>query len=107
MSLRIAEVDQDTIAHVLRDEPAEAANRLRDAFLIGRNDLAQVLRVHAGREGRRADEVREHYRDLTTFGGVLGGRFWSGRDRYLALRTNHDWRSTKLSDCAQHFPAMP
>ena len=31
----------------------EAAHRLGDAFLIGRNNLPQVLRVHAGGERRR------------------------------------------------------
>jgi putative copper resistance protein D len=40
MGLRIAEIHQDTVAHVLRDEPAETTHALRDAFLIGRNDLA-------------------------------------------------------------------
>jgi hypothetical protein len=47
MRLRVAEVDKDTIAHVLRYEPAEA-HGLGDAFLIGRYDLAQVLRVPCG-----------------------------------------------------------
>ena len=72
MRLRIAEVYEDTVAHVLRHEPAEALDSLGDAFLIGGNDLAQVLRVHAGGECRRADEVREHHRDLAALGGVLG-----------------------------------
>ena len=78
MGLRIAEVDEDTVAHVFRHEAAEAAHRLGDAFLIGRNDLAQVLRVHAGGERRRADEVREHHRDLAALGGVLGLRLHCG-----------------------------
>ena len=52
MGLRVAEVDEHTIAHVLRDEAAEATHGLRDALLVGRNDLAEVFRVHARREGR-------------------------------------------------------
>jgi Cupin superfamily (DUF985) len=64
MRLRVAEIHQHAVAHVLRHEPAEAANGLRDAFLIGRNDLAQVLWVHAGGERCRTHEVREHDRDL-------------------------------------------
>ena len=40
MRLRIAEIDEHAVAHVLRDEPTEAAHGLGDAFLIGRNDLA-------------------------------------------------------------------
>ena len=49
VGLRIAEVDQDAVAHVLRHEAAEALHGLRDALLIGRNDLAEVFRVHARR----------------------------------------------------------
>ena len=52
VGLRIAEVDQDPVAHVLRDEAAEALHGLGDALLIGRNDLAEVFRVHARRERR-------------------------------------------------------
>ncbi len=47
VGLGIPEVDQDAVAHVLRYEAAEALHSLRDALLIGRNDLAEVFRVHA------------------------------------------------------------
>ena len=47
--LRITEIDQYAVAHVLRYEAAEAQHGLCDAFLIGRNDLAEIFRVHAGR----------------------------------------------------------
>jgi hypothetical protein len=73
MRLRIAKINQHAVAHVFRHEPAEAAHGLGNAFLIGRNDLAQVLRVHSGRQRRRTDQVREHHRDLAALGGVLGG----------------------------------
>ena len=69
--LRIAEVHEHAIAHVLRYEPAEALHSLGDALLIGGDDLAQVLRVHTGRECGRTDKVREHHRDLTALCGVL------------------------------------
>jgi hypothetical protein len=49
MSLGITEVDENAVAHVLRYEAAEATHGLRDALLIGRDDLAEVFRVHAGR----------------------------------------------------------
>ena len=42
----VAEVDQHPVAHELRDETAEATHGLRDARLIGRNDLAEIFRVH-------------------------------------------------------------
>ena len=35
VGLRIAEIDEDAIAHVLRHEAAEALHGLGDAFLIG------------------------------------------------------------------------
>ena len=73
MRCRIAEVNQHTVAHISGDEAPEAAHGLGDAPLIGRNDLAQVLRVHTGGERRRTDKVREHHGDLAALGGVLGG----------------------------------
>jgi hypothetical protein len=35
MGLWIAEVHEDAVAQIFRDEPAEATYRLGDAFLIG------------------------------------------------------------------------
>ena len=72
MGLRIAEIHEDAVAHVLRHEPAEALHGPGDALLIGGNDLAQVLRVHPGGERRRTDEVREHHRDLATLCASCG-----------------------------------
>ena len=97
MRLRIAEVDQDAVAHVFRHEAVEAAHGLGDAFLIGRNDFAQVLGVHAGRERRRTDKVREHHRDLAAFGGVPRGRVCCRRiGGAVGLRLHHhaarQWR---------------
>ena len=84
VGLGVAEVDQNTIAHVLRDEPTEALHGLGDALLVGRNDLAEIFRVHARRERRRADQVGEHHRHLTALGAVFGRCAWStGRGRYV------------------------
>jgi hypothetical protein len=49
VGLRITEIDQHSVAHVPRNEAAEATYGLRDAVLIARNDLAKVLRVHPHR----------------------------------------------------------
>ena len=84
MGLRIAKIHEHPVAHIVRHEPAEAADGFRDTFPIGGNDLAQVLRVHAGGKCRRTDKVREHHRDLAALGGVTRcdgcgsqrGRFW-------------------------------
>ena len=43
--LRIPEVDQYPVAHVFRDEAAEALHGLSDTPLIGRDDLAEVFRI--------------------------------------------------------------
>jgi hypothetical protein len=82
MRLRIAEVNQHAVAHVFRHEPAKATHGLGNARLIGRNDLAQILRVHTGGECRRADKVREHHGDLAALGGIArlhGNRHRAGR----------------------------
>ena len=102
MGLRIAEIHQHAVAHVFGHEAAEAAHGLGDAFLIGRNDLAQVLRVHAGGERRRTDQVREHHRDLAALGGVLGLRLRSRR-RAQCCRGS----AGKLADGREHLPPMP
>ena len=99
--LRIAEVDEHAVAHVLRHEPAEAAHGLGDALLIGRNDLAQVLGVHARGECRRADEVREHHRDLAALGGVLRLRLGGAASGVRGAAPG-----SSLDRC-EHFPPMP
>ena len=93
MRLRIAEINQHAVAHVFGDEAAEAAHGLGDAFLIGRNDLAQVLRVHAGGQCRRADQVREHHRDLASL----------CLSRCIRGRANS--RRTEISDSFEKFLA--
>src|SRR3954452_24265877 len=52
MRLRIAKIHQHTVAQVLCHEAVETAHDLGDAFVIGRNDLAQDLRIHASGERR-------------------------------------------------------
>ena len=46
VSLGIPKVHENPVAHVLRHKANEALHCLGDAFLIGRNDLAQILSVH-------------------------------------------------------------
>ena len=109
MGLRIAEVDEHAVAHVFGHEAVEAAHGLGDAFLIGRNDLAQVLRVHAGGECRRADKVREHHRDLAALGAVFGR---DARGTGLGRHVNRGRLGgarlvAQSSDCFEQYPAMP
>ena len=60
----------DAIAQIFRHEAVKPAYSRGHAFVIARNDLAQILRVHARGECRRTDQVGEHYRDLATLGGI-------------------------------------
>src|SRR4029077_18546020 len=68
MSLRIAKVHEGAIPRISCDVAAKSAHGLGDAFLIGRNDLPQVLRVHADGESRRTDQVAEHHGDVAPLG---------------------------------------
>jgi len=81
MRLRVAEIDQHPVAHVLGDKPVEAADRRGDDAVVVADQLAQILRVMTGRECRRADQVAEHHRQLPAFG--VGGR------RYIARCRRH------------------
>jgi hypothetical protein len=70
----IAEVHEHSVAHVFGYKPVEAAHRLGDGFLIGRDDLTQVFRVHPGGERRRPDQIRKHHRNVAALGTLL--RLW-------------------------------
>ena len=72
MRLRIAEIDQHPVAHVLGDKAVEAADRIGHGAVVVPDQLAQILRVKTRRQRRRADEVAEHHRQLPAFS--FGGR---------------------------------
>ena len=74
VSLGIPEIQQHAIAHVLRNEAAEALHGLGDALLVGGNDLAEVFWVYPSGERCRADQIGEHDRDLAALGHVRGDR---------------------------------
>ena len=90
MRLRVPEINEHAVAHILRHEPSEAAHGIGDARLIGRNDLAQVLWVHSCGQRRRTDKVTEHHCNLAALSAVLGGfatfrrSVRSGRARFSA-----------------------
>jgi hypothetical protein len=74
---------------------------LGDALLIRRNDLSQILRVHAGGERGRADEIDEHHSHLASLGimPLVWLRRGCGRGRGAGAGT--------VVNRAQHLPAMP
>jgi hypothetical protein len=55
MRLRIAEIDQHTVAHVFGDKAVETTDRIDDGTVVVADQLAQILRVMTGRERGRAD----------------------------------------------------
>ena len=67
--LRVAEVHQHPIAHVLGDKPVEAGDRIGDTAMIGADDLAHVLWIHSRCQHGRADQIGEQHGELPAFGG--------------------------------------
>ena len=69
---RVAEINENTIAHVLGDETIEPGDDFGDRAVIGADDLAQILGVKTGRERRRAHQIAEHHGQLPALG--IGAR---------------------------------
>src|SRR5262249_5887167 len=74
MGQRVAEVDQQAIAEILRDMALEAGDHLGTGRLIGPHDLAQVFRIELTRQARRVHQVTKQHRELAAFS--LRGRWW-------------------------------
>jgi len=102
MSLRIAEIHKHAVAHIFCHEPVEAAHGFGDAFLISRNDFSQIFGVHAGGECCRSNKVGKQHGYLPALGGVLRPRLGHGG----MLSCDRDITTGKLSDRAQHLPAI-
>jgi hypothetical protein len=68
MRARVAEIDQDAVAHILSDKAVEPGDDPGDRAVIGGDDLAQILGIELRRERGRADQVAEHHRQLPAFG---------------------------------------
>jgi hypothetical protein len=61
MRSRVAEIDQNAIAHVLGDKAVEAPDDVGDGAVIRGNDLAQILRIELRRKLGRSHEIAEHH----------------------------------------------
>src|SRR5262249_38704035 len=85
MRPRIAEIDQHPIALELGDKAIIARDDTGNGVLIGAELLAQFLGVEPHRQGRRADEIAEHHRQLPPLGGVLRPRTGRCRGRCRCL----------------------
>jgi hypothetical protein len=97
MRLRIAEINQDTVAHVPGDEPIEPVDDFGDGAVIGPDDLAQIFGIEPGGECGRTDQIAEHDRQLTAFGS-LGGHYRLGYWTGIAAQRG---------DCGKQFASMP
>ena len=68
MRPRIAEIGQHPVAHEFGDKAVIARDDAGNGVLIGADLLAQFLGVEPHRQGRRADEIAEHHRQLPPLG---------------------------------------
>ena len=102
MRLRIAEIDQNPVAHVFGDKAVEAGDRVGDAAVVGADHLAQILGIKPRRQRGRADQIAEHHRDLAPLG--IGGLWRQGDGRPIG-RPLHPCRR-QLRDGAQKLLAV-
>src|SRR6516165_10959150 len=100
MRPRVAEIRENTVAHVFGDKAVEPGDHLGDGAMIGGDDLTQILGIKTSREFGRADKITEHYRELSAFG--IGGR------RCFAYHRLGDDGSlgTECSDSVEQPPTM-
>ena len=63
-----AEVGEHAVSEELREVAAVARDLARDRVLVGPEDLLHLLRVQPAAQCRRADQVAEHNRELSTLG---------------------------------------
>ena len=68
--LGIAEVGDGPVALELGDDPAVRRHDRRDAVLVRVQHVVPILGIERGRQLGRADEVREHHRQLAPLRGV-------------------------------------
>jgi hypothetical protein len=104
MRPRIAEIGQHPVAHELRDKAVIAGDDTGNRILIGADLLAQFLGVEPHRQGRRADEITEHHRQLPPLGGVvrLGTGRGGGRRRCLGSGQTGDGSEETLAVPERH-----
>jgi hypothetical protein len=106
LRLRIPEIDEHPVAHVLGDKPAEAVDRFGDGAMISADHLAQILGIEPRGKRRRGYQIAKHHGQLPTLGTAL----W----RCIGARRPNGGRSrgcgrcsTKRGDSVEQPPAMP
>ena len=85
MGARVAEIDEDAVAHVLGDKAVVMPDRRTAPALIRRDHIAQIFGVHRGGECGRSHQVAKHHGQLAALGlrcrGERGRRDRRGRNR--------------------------
>ena len=66
--LRIAKVDEQTIAEILGDMPLKTGDHLGAGLLIGPHHLTQLFWVEPAGKHRRIHQVTKEHGELATFG---------------------------------------
>jgi hypothetical protein len=69
--LRIAEVDEQSVAEILRDLPFEAVNDRGTGALIVAHDCSPVFGIESLGQRRRPDQIAEHHGKLAALAGGL------------------------------------
>ena len=85
MRLRIPEVRQHAIAHVVGDVAVVAFDHRRAGPLVGADHGAHVLGIETLRERRGTDQIREQHGQLAASRGFPGGRRRGGTWRPAVL----------------------
>ena len=68
MRLRIAKVDQQAIAQVLRNVPVKALDHVGTGRLVGAHHLAEVFRVELPGQHGGVHQITKQHRQLSAFG---------------------------------------
>jgi hypothetical protein len=85
MGPRVAEIDEDAVAHVLRDKAVVAPDRRAAAVLIRRDDVAQIfgsIPVESAVDPTRSQNITVSWRRSAWVGAGAGG----GTDKGVAVR---------------------
>src|SRR5215472_8231210 len=76
MCLRVSEVREHAIAHVLRYKSAGLGNLFGAAAVVAAHDFPHVFGIETSGESGRADEVAEHDGNLPALGDGAGRCRW-------------------------------
>ena len=67
MRLRIAKIDEQAIAEILRNMAVKMPDNLRTRGLIGAHDHAQIFRIKLSSQSRGLNQIAEQDGELTAF----------------------------------------